>query len=209
MGFLYDKETGDAVYFDATQTETIDDPSLITEHIVETGSPLADHQRIQPITVSLRVVATDTPSRDFPDDAINRPLKGATASIDLPNGRKATATSYGAKGEDPIDISGLTWLALREWRDGFVPLRLVSPKRVIDNLLIKDISVQRDRPTSKALSFNITLTEVRFAATQQVSIKRMGKLPKEDVGPEDPKNSVAKKIGDGLYAFGKTLGVVK
>lgn len=179
MGFLVNLDTEGVIYFDMVEEEQWADPSMITEHVLEDGGSVADHQRDLPVTCTLKAVVSDCPIESF-EECENRP------------GPPVQSTNAA----DFIDYPRITWEVLRKWKSNRNAVKYVGGRRTQDNFMIEDIQVTRSGESNGKLTFSIPLKQVRFAETQQTTIKRVGKLPAKEVeAPKGPKITI---LGTGL-----------
>jgi hypothetical protein len=129
MGFLVNLDNDEIIYPDMIEEEQWSDPSIITEHILEDGGAIADHQRDLPVTCHLKMMVSDSPIEEF-DDCANRPAPPSTHSLrdrqrEASSGSKPAGLSGAAppEGEAPAGSRQ----AIRVLASG--PIRIASPAR--------------------------------------------------------------------------------
>jgi len=71
--------------------------------------------------------------------------------------------------QDPSFLTSLyaQFLALKQ---GFVPCKVYTGKRIYQNMVIKSLAVRTDKETENVLSIKISFQEILFATTQLVAI---------------------------------------
>jgi hypothetical protein len=68
------------IYADSWESEDIDSPAIVTQHAVETPAIVSDHQRVEPLKASARLVFSEEPIRgDLDPD-----FKGDVRSFEIP-----------------------------------------------------------------------------------------------------------------------------
>ena len=175
MGFLVNLDNGEVIYPDMIEEEQWSDPSIITEHILEDGGAIADHQRDLPVTCTIKMMVSDSPIEEF-EDCANRPAPPSTST----------------NSADFIDYPKITWEVLRKWKTNRNAVKYVGGRRTQSNFMIETINVTRNNASSGKLLFDIPLKEVRFAETRQTTVKRVGKVQaKEETPAAPPKGSAA------------------
>jgi hypothetical protein len=190
-GYLFDIDEAKGICFHCMLNLRFSDSVLLTSHVVEDGVPLVDHIRRNATRIDFTAIVTNAPIRDMPDFAMNQLKKGQNRSINLPNGGVANVFAYSQEGDELSDFAAKTDEILLDYMEKGKPLRFVSPKRVLDDVIITSKDTPSDSSTGDAIQFQIGLTEVRFASTTSVTIKRSGKLPQVEVKQDPSKGSIA------------------
>lgn len=140
--------------------------NLLTQNPVEDGSILSDHIVNQPIILEFEGRISDTPLTIF--GSLAGGVVGKVASDFGANQEIATAAAFGGSAIFSSLTPGvaqqafLTLVALWESRDTFT---VVTGYRTYDDMAIEKLAFPRDRQTGRSLIFNVTLRQVRKAAT--------------------------------------------
>lgn len=180
MGFLVNLDNDEVIYPDMIEEESWSDPSIITEHILEDGGAVADHQRDLPVTCTIKMMVSDCPIEEF-EECANRPSPPSTST----------------NSADFIDYPKITWEVLRKWKSSRNAIKYVGGRRTQSNFMIETINVTRNNASSGKLLFDIPLKEVRFAETRQTTIKRIGKVQTKEVEvPQDKGTILYKGFGN-------------
>lgn len=149
------------VTVDTTIRESYDDTIEITEHPVETGSPITDHSFKRPMEVLLECGWSDSSVNAFAGSISNLFTgEGSSQSGGQWAGGTMAASDY---------VSGIysQLLQLQESRE---PFALVTGLRVYDNMLIRTLRVERDQRTQAVLMARAHLQQVIFVSTTDASV---------------------------------------
>lgn len=126
--------------FDAVIEETHTAELTVTENPVETGVTVSDHAVMQPLTLSIRAVVSDTPLASIGNDAFESDTGRSKKAFELLTELQKTA--------EPFDVqTGL---------------------KLYQNMVCISISVTQDKDTAKALFFEAALREVIIVDTTTV-----------------------------------------
>ena len=140
------------IEWDASENETHQFSSTVTEHPVENGSVVSDHVIHRPISLTLRLLQTN--------HAIQQNAFYATGYVQRAGDGRVL--SYGA------DRVSQAFEALDSLRRLAVPFEVVTSFRRYDNMLIESISVERNAKTGQALSVTVQLKQIRFVSNATV-----------------------------------------
>lgn len=135
------------ITIDAALSETITDSSDVTENPVEQGAKITDHVQIKPKTYTIRGVITDTP--------INY------AFLDNITGAIGTIRSYLGGTSRSIDVYNQL-IDLQNQRE---PLTVTTGVRVFTNMILQNLTVERDAQKGKTIHFTAEMREIRIAGT--------------------------------------------
>lgn len=196
------------VAFDLLEGETHGDSSVVTMHNVEEGSPITDHVRPDPSTLSLVLGVTNTPLDVDPDLG-----RGAPELLTLytPKHKPAFDGSPGALfreaagvfgGEQPdttnIEVFGFTpaFDRIEETENKLIYIRdarllvtVVTLSREYTDMVIVRFELTRTKPGSA--SFAIDLQQIRFVRTASVQApqpKEPRGAPNSKKGQQSPKS---------------------
>lgn len=215
--------------FDAVESETHPDVSIVTAHPIELGADVVDHVRSEPSVVSLQVLVSNSPMRgtgnlrtitfeppqpQFPMDGTPGALyREAKALFSSP--AEVSATVYEQDGKDRIEEYQQT---LDQIRRSAELVAVVTMSRVYYDCVIVRSELQRTKfgHGSFALDFRIiTKVETRsVAAPQPTEPRGQGKQSKGSQATAAAKEVDTKKLaksflvqgGEGAFSFLQGLG---
>jgi len=133
----------------AVLEETHVDRLEVTEHPVESGTPISDHSFLKPTEVMLRCGWSN---------ASPEALTGAVTSLFSGGGLSAS---------DYVLSIYSQLLALQKSRQ---PFTITTTARTYDNMMMPALYVTRDEKTAQALMVTATCREVILATTQSTSL---------------------------------------
>lgn len=150
------------ISIDATISDSLSYKAVITEYPVEEGSFISDHINLQPYTVEMRGIVSDSPlsspniheNRNFNEDSNSRVKNAYEALLDL----------YFTK--EPFDV--------------------VTGLDIFENVFFTSFEINRDATTGEALSFSAEFQEILFAVPSIIPIPREKvKIEKKDFAQSD------------------------
>lgn len=197
------------IEFDAVESETHPDVSVVTAHPIELGADVVDHVRSEPSVVSLQVIVSNSPMRGtgqlrtitFEPPQPQLPMDGtpgalwreAKALFSSPP--EVSATVYEQDGKDRIEEYQQT---LDQIRRGAELVAVVTMSRVYYDCVIVRSELSRTKfgHGSFAIDFRIiTKVETRsVAAPQPVEPRGQGKQSKGSQARKEAKEVDAKKL---------------
>ena len=195
--FVRSKKSIGGVQFDAVLNETHVNDLTITDNPVEAGVQVTDHVVKEPVQLTMEVVVTDTPLGFQAVDQI----------VDSVSGRFGSSTSGNVTRSDAAHNA---LVALQETAE---PLTVQTSFVLYQNMLIRNITVARDKNTRRIAKMTVSMRTITILDTQvielpeeQIAEDTKGKgSPNEERGRQeatDPDNgtetSVLKKITDWL-----------
>ena len=158
----------------------------VTEHPVESGSPISDHSFMRPKEVTLRCGWSNASAES---------LIGAATSLFSGGGLAAS---------DYVSSVYSQLLALQESR---TRMSIATTLRTYDNMLITGLQVTRDEKTSQALMVTATCREVLIASTQSTTLPAQANQTNPASTAETQNVGIATLV-PGAPAPGGTLGPV-
>jgi|APCry1669189101_1035198.scaffolds.fasta_scaffold58947_2 hypothetical protein len=185
----------DTIAFDATTSETHTFDAEVTENAVESGSATNDNVRAKPSSLRLEVMVTDYPLATKGNGIGGAPEKGRAARI----------------------FEKLVTLRAQGTR-----FFVETGARVYENMVLKSVTVPRDKPLTGALRISLMFAEVKIVKSESVPVRLStvntkakpkvdgGKQPTTGTDDATKRKSWAAsgfdKASDGLKVFGKALG---
>lgn len=186
--------------FDCVTAETHESTSVITEHAVESGAPVADHKRANPDRISIEVVVTNTPLDAPPPSGFASSNVGVRTSQ---NGARVRefSTEFD-RVQDVIDT-------LDRLRLEAVPITLATRWRTYDNVQVLSVVRPRDATDGDSARFTIDLVSVRTAFAREVDapIPREPRgVPRRDRGTREPETT-SESLTSTLSTLRESLGL--
>ena len=135
-----------SIVLDASVSETHTASSTITDHPVEKGANIADHVRRQPDSIVINGVISNT-STMFPNN-----IPGVAAIKTIANVLSNVS----------IDTAQTSYLALKELLNGKELITIVTTLRTYENMLLEELTVDRNASNGNALVFTARAREVRL-----------------------------------------------
>jgi hypothetical protein len=131
---------------DATLSESHTLDTRVTENPVEEGAAVTDHAQLQPRSVSLTGIVTNTP-------------------LD------ATAVADGTRYEKNQPGRGASaYAALRRLRQSRQLVALITPTELYENMMLVSLVVPREQGSGEAFRFSAQFREVILVQTQMVKL---------------------------------------
>ena len=152
--FIRKQKSLGGVKLDAVLTETHDNVFSLTKNPVELGAEIADSVVIQPKTVTISTVVTDTPIG----------LAALGQIVDNVTG------FFGTSNEENLTRSAAAYnsiIALAETRE---PLELQTNLKLYENMIVTGISTSQNKDSSRMVNMIIKLEEVIIVETQIVQL---------------------------------------
>lgn len=131
-----------SVELDATLSENHMSGQDVTDHPIEEGSPITDHARKRPDSLTIDGLVTDTP-------------------VGLTQRQRAAQSSGTVDDADAPGYAQAAYLKLRELLTGKL-FTIVTGLQVYDDMVLTDLTVPRDRTVGHALRFSATFKNVRI-----------------------------------------------
>lgn len=212
---------------EATLKETHTFSTTLSENPIENGSYVTDHANIQPVELQLTCMISNNPL-SFKQAIIGNAsgLMGSIIGRATQNNLiSAIATgafsSIGTKIANMITnqknaVADAMQKLLSAW-EGATPLSVESGLRSYTNMVITNMSFNKDKDTAEVLSFQMTLREIRVVLSrttiQKGSLRKTvqhtaataaqnGKMPLKK--PTDQQKSALGNLADGM-SFPKTI----
>src|SRR5262249_32286334 len=138
---------------DVTLNATHTRRAELTTNPVEQGADVTDHKRAAPVQLQIRGLYTDTPSNIV--DAIG----------DLADGGQGLQLPFGAT-TGQIARSAEAYRLLAILLESADPVTVITDLEVLENMTMTSLVVTKDAQSSRALYFDATFEELRFAQTE-------------------------------------------
>lgn len=143
--FMKKRASIGGITIDASVREVHESRCEITDNPVENGADVADHVQMQPKSLMIEGIITDTPV--------------TFSVVDAATGLVGTARSYfgnGSLSKDAFD----KLLELQEKRQ---PFKAVTGLKVYDNMILEDLRVPRTARTGNAIHFTARMRQILVA----------------------------------------------
>ena len=150
--FVRSRKTLGGIQLDAVLSETTSSDIRTTSNPVEAGADITDHAIIEPKKIQILAEVSDTPLG----------LAAIGEIVDLITGLFGTSTSSN------LTRSNAAYNGLVQIQEQREPISVQTGLKLYDNMLIKNITVTRDKDTSRIVRMNITMEEVRIVNTELV-----------------------------------------
>lgn len=180
---LYCKTNIAGYFFDGFISTKVSHSLEITENPVETGSAVVDHAYVKPSEVTMQIKMSD--------------VHQSLISGQFEGGWSRSIKAY--------DI-------LRKIQTDRIPVSVLSPVALFDNMLIKSMEVDCNSNTYRGLSASVTLVEIPIARVKTVAISaasqttletEMGKISAVDTSSAE-NSSILYMITGEVAPSGKT-----
>jgi len=189
-----------SISLDASINETHHSSALITDHPVEVGVNITDHVVVQPDTLEIHGIISNT-SLLFP-----AALPGVALVQSI--GNLITGVSN--------DHAQTSYLALKDLVSGNALVTIVTTLRQYENMLLEDLSVDRNAQYADAIKFTVRAKEVRIISTSstplaaQVKPQKITKAAKKGLGTQAPISSTpSAPIRTPTFLGGIVKGIAK
>lgn len=203
---------GCVLEFDACINEQHGREATVTTNPIESGSVVSDHIIVNPVTLSLTGVKSDTPLYD--KDRFLRQTIGNAVTAFLPPLGVVTATSaytYGQRAAALDDPANKPKSPSKQAYDTLMRLVAGDPSTTppmlpqlisvltayarYPDMVIKSLSIPRDAGTSGQLVFTIQLQQIQVVSPQVVDVAKL----------KNPALGAGKKVNGELEAEGKEI----
>lgn len=171
LSWIDDANEARTLYFDLAFSDEAKHTSEITKYPVEQGANVADHVRVQPLTLTASVFVSNTPIDDLPDGSrakqvIKVPLTGSPLL-------KATGAAV-AQFTDTVffdgDFIAGTYAQLRELHDEHILLAVTTPVKNYTNMIMTSLTLQRDKDNSgDGAKFDIEFEQITIVSSDLVT----------------------------------------
>lgn len=165
--------TIDGYPIDAALSEEIAAEAEVTSFPVESGADITDNVKLNPITVTITGVVSDTPIGEIEE-------KRAAAAAETAEKQAARAmlkSMLGAFDDMTRGLSTPPYLPseealskLERIRDGRAPVTITTSLRTYDNMVMTSLSIPRSGETGRALEFTATFQQVTIVEVKRVTV---------------------------------------
>jgi hypothetical protein len=166
-------ESGEArsLYFDLAFSDAATHSSEITKYPVEQGANVADHVRVNPLTLSASVFISNTPIDDLPDNS--RAKQVGPISLSGSPLLKATSAQV-AQFTDTVfydgDFIAGTYAILRSLHDEHQIMTATTPIKNYQNMVLTKVELMRDKDNSgDGAKFEIDLEQITIVTSDLVT----------------------------------------
>jgi hypothetical protein len=210
--------------FDCITAETHEGTSVLTEHAVEDGSPIADHKRANPRKLTIEAIVTNTPLDAPPPSGygasgITAQIQASTVRIANPDGSngtrnvKANVIQFSATFDRMVDVAA----TLSRLRLEATPVTITTRIRTYDALQVVSVTEPRKAEDGDSITFTIECQEVRIATSRTIDTPRPREprgRPTTDRGAQEatqaPLSSALSRVRDDpegvLHGLGSLVG---
>lgn len=190
------KSQDDAVIIvvDTAETEQHDLSSTITDHPVEEGVDITDHQRPNPDTVTLNCIVSNTPLSNI--------QKARAEALGLASPTKQEEAKRGFTG-----VAEQAYAQLKQIRDQGLLVTVTTGLRRYESMALEHLTVPRDSKTYDAIKFTATFKFIRVVQnklTRVVNSKAPNAQRKKSAGSQTPKDATKEDV-DPLRSVNSTL----
>ena len=146
--FQQGKASIGGLVIDATLRETHISSSDITENPVEEGAKITDHVQNKPDELIMEGVISDSP--------LGFPILGNIINI-----VNTVTTLFGQSSRSQDGYN-----KLRELKTKRVPFTVITGLKRYENMVIKDLNIDRTATTGKSINFRAVIKEIRIVSSQ-------------------------------------------
>jgi hypothetical protein len=186
------------VQFDASIKENHKLDSTPTKFPIEGGQSISDHMILQPQSLELTGIITDTPIGGA-EALISEVATTLTSALLPPVGVVAASAAYSLfkAGADSSSPSVAAYGKLLQLQKNAQPVNVYTSLYMYENMWITSISAPRDAETGKSLIFSMTLEQLIIVSPQTVDISVFANpslsANQADVGDQSGLQSVIQK----------------
>lgn len=165
-------DAGDAqnLYFDLVLQDEPTHSSEVTKYPVEQGANVADHIRINPMTLSGAFVVSNTPIEDLPDHSRAKAVSQVHLTVPAGVYDRALVAQFSDTVFFDGDFVAGTYAQLRDLHDQRILMSVTTPVKNYDNMAITKLSMPRDKDYSgDAGKFDIEWEQITIVSSDIVS----------------------------------------
>lgn len=166
--------------FDAVTSVTVEGASVLTEHAVESGSPISDHKRATPKRISIEAIVSNTPI-DRPPASGYGDASEISTSFTKPDDGSGNVITYSADFDRIADVIA----TLDRLRLEATGVTISTGRRTFEAVQIVSVSEPREADDGTSQRFLIECQEVRVAQSRSVDAPR----PREPRGARERERS--------------------
>lgn len=187
--FIRTKRKIGGIQLDSVTLEEHNSSLTKTQNPIEAGADITDHSYIEPSSLTIRGIVTDTPL-------------GAAAIGQLID---SISGIFGSTTTDSQTRSQQAFSALEALKNAREPIEVSTKLKVYSNMLITNISVPQDKDTSRAAFLTIDLEEVFITSSQELG------LTVDDLASDVSKTATAtvekgrKQLGEATQSVGSSI----
>lgn len=193
-----------ALELDAAETYGHEHTAETTDRVIDAGATVTDHVRLNPDTMTLEGVVTNSPLRAM---APTRDRVVSTQSIKLPDGTGVSVARWDAT----FDRVRQTDELFQQLMESRALLKITTGLRVMENLILTRYAPKKDESTGNSLAVVLEVKHLRFATTQRATVTPVVRraIPPQQRGaqPVDRRSVLARGLDEGGALAGRVLGV--
>lgn len=189
LSWIDDANEARDLYFDLAFSDQVVHSSEITKYPVEQGANVADHVRVQPVTITASVFVSNTPIDDLPDNSRAKqvlmvPLTGSP----LLKNQGATVAQFTDTVFFDGDFIAGTYAQLFALHDQHTILHVTTPIKNYDNMLLTKVTLARDKDTSgDGAKFELEFEQITIVSSELVTSATLPQAqPTQNSGQKDP-----------------------
>jgi len=177
--FIRTRKSLGGIELDAILTENHNSIVSVSKNPIELGADITDHAIIEPKRLNIRAIVSDSPLGSAAFAQI----------VDTITGLFGTSTSGN------LTRSNAAYNALIQLQEAREPIQVQTKLKLYENMLITSINTTQDKDTSRIVSLDISLEEIRIVSTETIQLSadslREGSAkeqasPAEKKGRQDP-----------------------
>lgn len=153
------------ITLDAAITEHHGVSVEVTKHPVEAGANISDHRRVQPRSVTVEGVITNTPIPGPTDPQVTQEFNGHP----FVSRSQYDPTRAGNAYQDLLDLASSSTL-----------VDVVTTMETYSNMTLSSLDIPRDARTGEAVRFTATFTEIRTVSNATVQVSKTLRGQKKD-----------------------------
>lgn len=120
---------------------------VLTEHAVESGSPISDHYRVDPAEIEIEGVVTDTP----------------LSALAFPGAASVNALQSAASGDDAPSAAAMA--AIEAYFDSAEIITIVTRRKTYENMVLTHFTFEDTARSANRLEFVIRARQLRIVDT--------------------------------------------
>lgn len=170
LSWLDDNNEAQSLYFDLVLQDEPVHSSEVTKYPVEQGANVADHVRVNPLTLSASFVVSNTPIDDLPDGSRAKQVNQIKLNVPPGTYDRAVVSQFSDQIFFDGDYVAGTYAQLRDLHDLHQLMRVSTPIKNYDNMVITKLSMPRDKDYSGAAGkFDIEWEQITIVSSDIVS----------------------------------------
>lgn len=162
------------VHVDCAERQRHGKTGTLTEHAVDSGTPVSDHYRVDPDEVEIQGIISNTPLTGIP---------GAAA-----------VNSFSSADSGDLTPSQIALQTLESYFDNAEIIEIKTRRKEYTDMVLTSLTVEDEARTAGGLFFTIRARKIRIVSTEEgEAIAKPAKNPKDPAGQKKKEKGKATK----------------